>query len=189
MASRSAGVPEDVDAVVASPAGQSAVDQLRLPGAYRVDADGLLELEHQARTDRLDDGRCARLLAVLDVVDVDALGRADVLHRAAARHDRYPVAHQVAADGEDAGRPGPTDELVRAQEHRVLAQRARSVRIGRIHADVEVGAGGGVVPEGERAVPVEQLGDGVDVGQDSGDVARRGEGADAQRPAAVPDQL
>ena len=44
-----------------------------------------LEGEDEARPDRLDDRRRAALLAMLDVVEVDVLGRVDVGDRAAAR--------------------------------------------------------------------------------------------------------
>ena len=47
--------------------------------------DRLLELEHEARPDRLDDRGRAAFLAMLGVVEVDVLGRVDVGDGAAAR--------------------------------------------------------------------------------------------------------
>ena len=73
-----------------------------LAGPDRLDADGLLELEHQPGADRLDDGRGAALLAVGRVVEVAVLERVDVGDRAAAGHDGHPVAS--AARGVRRGR-------------------------------------------------------------------------------------
>ena len=69
-----------------------------------VHADRVLELEHEPGADRLDDRGRAALLAVLDVGQVDVLERVDVGDRAAAGHARHPVAEQLAAGDEHAGR-------------------------------------------------------------------------------------
>ena len=155
-------------------------EHLLLVGLDRLHADGLLELEDEPGADRLDDRRGAALLAVGLVVEVAVLGRVDVHHRAAAGHDRHPVGHQLAAHDEHARGAGAADELVRADEDRVLARAA-----GAVHLDVDVGRAGGEVPEAERAVLVEQVGDALGVGDDAGDVGGGGEGADLERPVGV----
>ena len=72
---------------------RSRATQVRLlVRADRVDADGLLELEHQPGADRLDDRRRAALLAVRRVVEVAVLVGVDVGDRAAAGHVGHPVA-------------------------------------------------------------------------------------------------
>ena len=76
-----------------------------------------------ARIDSTMAGRAA-LLAVLDVGEVDVLDGVDVGDRAAAGHRRHAVAEQLPARDEHARRPGPADELVGRDEHRVLAPRA-----------------------------------------------------------------
>ena len=53
---------------------------------------------------------------------------------------------------------------------------------GCAHLDVDVGRGGGEVPERQRAVLVQERGDAVGVRHDAGDVRRRAERADLQRP-------
>lgn len=82
--------------------------------------------------------------------------------------------------------PGPPDELVRRQKDGVLVG---EVSVGplplRVHVDVEVGAGGGVVPERLRPVAVQQRRDLVDVGQNARDVRRGREAADLERPVGV----
>ena len=154
--------------------------QLLLVGLDRLDADGLLELEDQPGADRLDDGGRAALLAVGRVVEVAVLGRVDVHHRAAAGHDRHPVGHQLAAHDQHPGRAGTADELVRADEDRVLDRAA-----GAVHLDVDVGRARGEVPEAQRTVLVEQVGHALGVGDDAGDVGGRGEGPDLERPVGV----
>src|SRR5690606_10890408 len=79
------------------------------------------------------------------------------------------------------------DELVRGEEDGVFAGGVgrASRRIARVHLDIDVGAGGGEVPEGERAVLMQQPGDRVGVAEDAGDVARRTERPDLERPIAV----
>ena len=67
-------------------------EQRVLAGPDRLDADRVLELEDQPGADRLDDRRGAALLAVCRVVEVEVLERVDVGDRAAAGHDRHPVA-------------------------------------------------------------------------------------------------
>ena len=69
------------------------------------------------------------------------------------------------------GVPGPARELVRGQEHRVLAG----------HVDRQVRAGRCVVPERQRTVPVQQRRDGLGVGDDPGDVGGGRERPDLER--------
>ena len=57
------------------------------------------------------------------------------------------------------------------------------------HGDLEVRTRGGVVPEGERAVAVEQLRDRIGVGDHPGDVGGGRERADPERAVGVADQL
>ena len=102
----------------AAPALDRPADEVLLALADRLDADGLLELEDEPGADRLDDRRRAALLAVLDVVEVDVLGRVDVGDGAAAGDRRDAVAEEVAAGDEDARRAGPADELVGRDEDR-----------------------------------------------------------------------
>ena len=85
-----------------------------------VDPDGLLESEDEPGADRLDDGRGAALLAGDRIVQVHVFGRVDVLHGAAAGDVRDPVGEQFAPDDQHAWRAGSADELVRAEEDRVL---------------------------------------------------------------------
>ena len=51
------------------------------------------------------------------------------------------------------------------------------------------GAAAAKIPEGERAVAVEEIGDAVRVGDDPGHVRRRRERPDPQRPVRVADEL
>ncbi len=103
----------------------------------------------------------------------------DVGHRAAAGHDRHPVGEQLAPRHQHPGRRRAADELVRREEDRVLV--GERVAGGRVHLDVDVGGGGGEVPERERAVLVQQRRDAVGVADDAGDVGGRAERADLQR--------
>ena len=89
------------------------MEQLLLTLFNDVDADSRLQLEDQARSDRLDDRGGARLLAVHGIVEVDVLLGVHVGHGAATHDDGHGVGQQVAADDEDTGRAGASDELVR----------------------------------------------------------------------------
>ena len=140
--------------------------------ADHVDADGVLELEDQAGADRVDDRRGAALLALHRVVEVAVLDVVDVGHGAAARHVGHPVGQQRAAYDEDAGGRRTADQLVRAEEHRVDP----------VHRQVDVRRRGGEVPQRQRAVLVQQRREAGHVAEDPGDVGRRREGADEQRP-------
>ena len=110
-------------------------------------ADGLLEPEDEAGPDRLDDRRRAALLAVLDVVEVDVLGRVDVGDGAAAGHRGDAVAEEVAAGDQDAGRAGSADELVGRDEDGVLRVEGGVVGGGgsRPVPPSACGAGGGAI--------------------------------------------
>ncbi len=154
--------------------------------ADHVDPDGLLELEDEPGPDRFDDRGSAALLALRRVGEVAMLGRVHVRNRAAAGDVGNAVAQQVAPNDQHARRARAADELVRAEEDRVLVRE----RIGAaVHVDVDVGRGGGEVPERQRAVPVQQGRDRVGVADDSGDVARRGERADLHRAIVVADEF
>ena len=74
--------------------------------------DRLLELEDEARADRLDDRRGARFLAVLDLRVVVVLAGADVPNRAATRHVGDPVREQLSSGDQDARCARPADHLV-----------------------------------------------------------------------------
>ena len=161
------GAAEDLDRGVGRPARHRPPDEVVLALADGLDADGVLELEHEARPDRLDDRRRAALLAVLDVGQVDVLERVHVLDRAAAGHARDAVLEQVPAGDEHARRPRPADELVGADEHRVLVGERV---VGRVHLDPHVRRRGREVEERERAVLVEQPRDRVRVRGDAGHV-------------------
>ena len=150
------------------------------------DADGGLEPEHEARADRLHDGGRAALLAVLDVGQVDVLDGVDVGDRAAARHRRHPVAEQLPARDQHARRPGPADELVGRDEHRVLG---RERVAGGVHLDRHVRRRRREVEEGQRPVLVEEARDPARVGHDPGHVRGRRERPDLQRPVRVSLQL
>lgn len=178
-------VAEDVDGGVAGPALQRAAPQPFLPGLDDVGADGLLQAEHQARSDRLDDGRGAAFLPGHRVVQVPVARGVHEQHGAAARRGRYAASHQVAPHHQHAGGLRAADELVRGQEDRVLV--VAQARRARPHADRHVRPGRRVVPERQGPVLVQERGHRVGVGQDAGHVGRGGETAD-QRPARVPFQ-
>ena len=96
------------------------------------------------------------------------------------------VGEEVALGDEHAGRARPAGKLVRREEDRVLVREVAVLDVGRgVHLDREVRARGRVVPEGQRAVPVEQDRDGVDVRDDARDVRRCREASDLQRPCGV----
>src|SRR6266545_2135580 len=85
-------VAQDLDVRVGTPRVDRPAQQVLLPGADQVGADRLLELEHQARPDRVDDRRRAALLALRRVGDVVVLGRVHIVDGAAPGYGRYPVA-------------------------------------------------------------------------------------------------
>ena len=135
-----------------------------------------------ARIDSDDRGGAA-LLARDRVVEILVPDGVDVRDGPAARDRRHRVGDQVAPDDQDAGRLRAADELVRGQEHRVLV--IAGARAGGGDPDRHVGPGGGVVPERQRAMGVQQRGDRVGVGHDAGDVGGGREAADQQRPLCV----
>ena len=111
------------------------------------------------------------------------LERVDVRDGATARRRGHAVPEQLAAATQDTRRPRAADELVRAQERPRPCTRGGSSRHGgAAHLDVHVRPGRREVPERERAVAVQQHGDGTRVREDAGDVRRRGERPDADRP-------
>ncbi len=93
------------------------------------------------------------------------------------------------------GVPGPPMSLWTEMNTASFSSRSASAGIAtgrgtmRRHLDGHVGRGGGEVPEGQRAMAMEQHRDGAGVRQDAGDVGRGREGPDAQRPVGVADQL
>ena len=87
---------ENLDARVRVPARDCAPDEPFLAASDRLDAYGLLELEDESGADRLDDRRRPTLFALLNLRQIDMLGRVDVEDRAATRHRRHAVAEDVA---------------------------------------------------------------------------------------------
>lgn len=112
------------------------------------------------------------------------LGGVDVGHGAAAGHVGHPVHQELPPGDQDTRRARPADELVRAQEHRVLV--GQRLQAGAVHLDVDVRPSSGEIPERECAVAVEQHRDAVGVTDDAGDIARRGERPDLQWSGGVP---
>jgi hypothetical protein len=180
-------VAEDLDGRVGAPRRDRPAHEIGLALDHDPGADRLLELEDQPGPDRLDDRRRAALLAVVEVGKVVLAGGVDVADGPSARHRRYRVAGELAAHDQDPRRARPADELVRGEEGRVLVRQRAAVVAA--HGDLEVRTGGGVVPEGERAMAVEQLRDRVGVGDHPGDVGGGRERADPERPVGVADQL
>ena len=178
---------EDLDSRAAGPAAQHVLPQLLLTGGDQIGANGLLQRHGQAGPDGLDDCGRAALLAGDRVVEITVADRVHERHGAAAGYRRHPIADQLAAHDQDARRLRPAGELVRRQEDRVLV--IISVRPRRADADGHVRPRGCVVPEGQRAVSVQQRSDRAGVGEDAGDVGGGGEAPDQQRPVRVPDQL
>ena len=96
----------------------------------------------------------------------------------ASRLGRDSVREEPPVRDEETGCPRPAEKLVDREEDRVEPR----VRIARgVHVDVDVGAGGSEVEEGEGSVPVEDAGEGVDVVEDSGDVRGGAERPDLPR--------
>ena len=115
--------------------------------------DGRLQLEHEARADRLDDGGRAALLAVLDVREVDVLDRVDVLDGAAAGHRRDRFVNSSRRATRSPGVPGPPMNLWGEMK---TASLYASGSPGRVHLDRDVRRGGREVAERQRAVLVQQ---------------------------------
>ena len=105
-------VAEDVDTFVLAPVGNSPAEQLLFAGPDGVDSYGLLELEYQARPDRLDDRWGACFFTMHRIVKVDVLFRVDVGDSPTADDDRYGVREQRATHDEDTGRARTTDEFM-----------------------------------------------------------------------------
>ncbi len=161
------------------------MDEVLLVGADHLGAHGLLEREHQAGPNRLDDGRGPGLLPVLGVVQVGVVVRAHVGDRSAADDVRHRVGQQLSPNGEHARGPRAADELVRAEHHRVLVG-GRVLAAHRIHVDLHIRCGGREVPERQGAELMQQRGHGTCVRHDAGDVAGGRERADFERPIRVP---
>ena len=66
-----------------------------------------------------------------------------------------------------------------------MASFLRQIVARRVHLDLDVRGGRGIVPKGQRPVAVQQTGDDVGIGLDAGDVRGGGEAADQQLPVAV----
>ena len=116
------------------------------------------------------------------------LGRPDVGDGAATDDIGHAVREQLAPHHEHAGRAGAAHELVRTEEDRILVRQG-VLRARRVHRDLDVRCRRGEVPEGERPVAVQQVGDGARVREDPGHVRSGGERPDLQRPRGVPDEL
>ena len=176
-------------------ASRARLDPGLLAGPDGLLADGLLELEDEPGADRFDDGRRARLLAVLRVGQVDVLLGVHVGDRAATDHRRHPVVEQLAPRHQQPRCARTADELVRRDEHRVLVVEScfGGVAVGgrppRSHVDVDIGCRRREVPERERAVTVKQHRDGARVGQDAGHVRGGREAAYLELPVGVADEL
>ena len=67
-----------------------------------VDPDGLFELEDQPGPDRLDNCRCAALLALHRIGQVRVLGRAHLGDRSATRDVGHAIDQQLTAYDENA---------------------------------------------------------------------------------------
>ena len=134
---------------VLAPPRDGAAPEVLLVRADHLDADRLLELEDETGADRLHDRGSARLLTVLRIVEVAVLGRVDVRDGAAADDVGHAVGEQLAPHDEHAGRARAADELVRAEEDRVLVGERMVCALGP-HLDLDVRRGRGEVPERER---------------------------------------
>jgi len=176
--------PEQLEVRVGPPGRQPFQPVPILQRCDQVEADRLLEGEGQAGPDRAHDVRGAALLAMFDVVQIGAAPGMDVAHRASARDGRHWVAQHVAAHREHPRTARAADELVRAEDHGVLVVQRVPARTGG-HGDVDVRGGRRVVPTGQGAVRVQQGGDPGGVTEHPGDIARRAEGADPDRPGSV----
>ncbi len=181
-------VAEDLQAGVGAPGANGAAEELRLVRPDHLGPDRRLELEDQPGPDGLHNRRRTALLPVLRVGEVAVLGLVDVGDRPAARNDRDPVGEKFPAGDENARGSRSTDELVWRQEDGVLVG-VRMLGAVRVHRDVDVRRGGGEVPERQRAVAVQGVGDPAGVRHDAGDVGCGGEGADLQRAVGVRREL
>ena len=83
---------ENLDVRVGVPARDCSPDEPFLAAPDRLDSYGLLELEDESGANRLDDRRRPALLAMLDLRQVDVLGRVYIEDRPAARHRGHAVA-------------------------------------------------------------------------------------------------
>ena len=181
---------EHLDVRVALPALDGSPDERFLELPNRVGANRLLELEDEASSDRFHDRRCPTLLAVLGIREVDVVAGIDVGDRSTTRGGRHAVREQVAARGEYPRRAGAADELVRADEDRILVVQLSPVAraMGR-QFDVHVRCGSPEIPERSRAESVEQDGDCTGVADDPGDIRCRREASDLQFAAGVPGEF
>jgi hypothetical protein len=145
------------------PRADAAEGQRQHARLLRLDArlpDPLLDAERQRRADLLYDRRRAGVLALLGVVAVHrvAVG-ADVAHGAPAAGGRRGGAEAVEPRRHEqhAGAPGPAEELVRAEEHGVVAVRVArphvDAHVGRAAREVEAGVGAVAAPGGGAGAP------------------------------------
>jgi hypothetical protein len=159
-------VAEDLDGRHVGPAAEHVPPEVFFAGGDQAGADRLFEGEDQPSTDGLHDRRGPAFFAGDWVVEVGVAGGVDEGDGAAAGNGRHRVADQVAAHDQDAGGLRAAGELVRGQEYRVLV--VTRAGAGGADADRNVRAGGGVVPERQGAVRVQQRGDRAGVGEDAG---------------------
>ena len=101
-----------------------------------VDPDGLFQLEHETRPDRLDDRRRAALLALLDVIEIAVLGGVDVHDGPSAGNGRHLIVEELFAGDQDARSPRSSDELVGRDEDRVEIGEWIIVRRGHVDSDI-----------------------------------------------------
>ncbi len=122
----------------------------------------------------------SRSASLLDVVDLVVAAAGDVVHGAAARALGRAGAEEVAVGHQHARALRPSQELVGRDEDGVEPLR----RVGGVHVDGDVGAAGGVVDEGERALLVEHAGHRAHVGEEPVDVGGGREGSGHERAPA-----
>ena len=123
-------------------------------------------------------GRAA-FLARDGVVEVTVADRVDERHGAAAGHGRHRLRTSSRRTTRTPGVCGPPGNL--CGDRKIASLWSSRVRPGCGDANRHVGPGGGVVPERQRAVGVQQRRDRAGVGEDPGDVGGSGEAADPQR--------
>ena len=146
---------------------------------------GLLEREHEPGANRLDDRRRAALLADLRVRVVGVRGRADEQTVPPPGTDGTRLRSSARLATSTPGVPGPADELVRRDEHRVLVSEPR--RAGSCRSAGTARRPRSPSTTARRAGAADRHP--VDVGDDAGHVRGGGEAADLHRPVGVAAQL
>ena len=116
------------------------------------------------------------------------LARIHVRNGAASDNVRHAVVQQRLADDEHTRCAGPADKLMWADEHRVFV-RERMIDALWVHLYVHIRCRSGEVPERQRSVTVQQIGDVARVRHDARYVRRRRERADLQQPILVSNEF